>query len=134
LSGHILGILFVGFTAVIILIHLFQEKEITVDVFSGAICVYFLLGFMWAFAYTLLEVMSPGSFQTSQGLGAGLSEFVYYSFVTMTTLGYGDITPISSPARSLSLLEAIIGQLYLAVMIARLVGIHIAQSINGAKS
>jgi hypothetical protein len=54
--------------------------------------------------------------------------FVYYSFVTQTTLGYGDITPITAPARSLSLLEAVIGQLYVAVLIARLVGIHIAQS------
>jgi len=56
-----------------------------------------------------------------------MSHFAYYSFVTLTTLGFGDITPVSDPARSLSLLEAIVGQLYLAVLVARLVGIHISQ-------
>jgi hypothetical protein len=56
------------------------------------------------------------------------ANFIYYSFVTQTTLGYGDFTPITAPARSLSLLEAVFGQLYLAVLIARLVGLHITQS------
>jgi hypothetical protein len=59
------------------------------------------------------------------------SHFIYYSFVTMSTLGYGDITPISNSARSLSLLEAVVGQLYIAVLIARLVGMHIAQEQGG---
>jgi hypothetical protein len=59
------------------------------------------------------------------------SHFIYYSFVTMSTLGYGDITPISNPARSLSLLEAVVGQLYIAILIAKLVGMHIAQAQRG---
>jgi voltage-gated potassium channel len=63
-----------------------------------------------------------------------LSHFSYYSFVTLTTLGYGDITPLTPVARSLSLLEAITGQLYIAILIARLVGIHIAQSMKSASS
>jgi voltage-gated potassium channel Kch len=69
-----------------------------------------------------------------QGQGIDLSHFSYYSYVTLTTLGYGDITPISTQARSLALLEAIMGPLYLAILVARLVGIHIAQGVSRGKS
>ncbi len=127
--NHILSILFMGFIVGIILSYLFKEKEITSDVIMGAICGYFLIGLLWNNVYALLEVLEPNSFQFSQShdTGGGL-DFIYYSFVTLTTLGFGDITPISNPAQSLSLLEAVTGQLYLAILVARLVGIHIAQS------
>ena len=126
--NHILSILFMGFIVGIILSHLFKEEEITSDVIMGAICGYFLIGLLWVNVYALLEVLEPNSFQFSQAPAAEGQNFVYYSFVTLTTLGFGDITPISNPAQSLSLLEAVMGQLYLAVLVARLVGIHIAQS------
>jgi hypothetical protein len=123
-------ILFLAYTVVIILSHIFREREVTADLIMGAVCVYFFIGLMWGFVFSLLEGFQPGSFRFGQGQAAGLSNFLYYSFVTQTTLGYGDITPITAPARSLSLLEAVIGQLYLAVLIARLVGVHIAQSFQ----
>lgn len=86
---------------------------------------------MWAFVYSLMESIHPGSFSIAEGqINAGRSLYVYYSFVTLTTLGYGDITPMTAPANSISILEAIIGKLFLAILIARLVGIHIAQSMN----
>lgn len=132
LIGNMLDVLFLAFTTVVILIYLFREREITADVIMGGICVYLLMGFMWAFVFTILESVQPGSFQMPEGLGTGLSSFSYYSFVTITTLGYGDVTPVSNPARSLALLEAILGQLYIAILIARLVGIHIAQSLGKA--
>ena len=127
--NHILSILFMGFIVGIILSYLFGEEEITSDVIMGAICGYFLIGLLWNNVYALLEVLEPNSFQFSQShdTGGGV-DFIYYSFVTLTTLGFGDITPISNPAQSLSLLEAVMGQLYLAILVARLVGIHIAQS------
>ena len=124
---NIFGILFYAYAAVIILAHVLKAKDINLDIIVGAICVYFLIGFVWAFAYAILENFQPASFQISENLVPGISSFSYYSFVTLTTLGYGDITPLSSPARSLSLLEAITGQLYLAVLVARLVGLHIAR-------
>lgn len=65
-----------------------------------------------------------------EALETGLSGFSYYSFVTITTLGYGDVTPVSTQARSLALLEAVLGQLYIAILIARLVGSHLAQSLR----
>jgi uncharacterized membrane protein len=113
LIGNMVGALFLAFTTVVIM---------------GGICVYLLMGFLWAFVFTILESVQPGSFQMPEGLEAGLSSFSYYSFVTITTLGYGDVTPVSNPARSLALLEAILGQLYIAILIARLVGTHIVQT------
>jgi len=131
--GNFLTILFTGYTATVILSYLFTEDEITSDVIMGAICVYFLIGLAWAFIFFTLELFQPGSFQMPQGQGIDLSHFSYYSYVTLTTLGYGDITPISTQARSLALLEAIMGQLYIAILVARLVGMHIAQGVSRNK-
>jgi hypothetical protein len=127
-------ILFFAYTVIIILSYIFREKEVTADLIMGAVCVYFFIGLMWALVFAVLESFQPGSFRVGQGLTTDIVNFVYYSFVTQTTLGYGDITPITAPARSLSLLEAVIGQLYLAVLIARLVGVHIAQSSHKRSS
>jgi len=125
--SNILGGFLLAYTATIILFHLFKEDRITGDMIMGAICAYFLMGLVWAFVYSTLEFFQPGSFQMPQG-AVNQATFTYYSYVTLTTLGYGEITPISAPARSFAILEAMMGQLYLAVLIARLVGIHIAQS------
>ncbi len=130
LVGHSFMILFFAYTMIILLSYLFREDEVTADAILCAVCVYFFIGLMWAFVFSVLEGLQPGSFRLGQAQTADVSNFVYYSFVTQTTLGYGDITPASPPARNLSLLEAIIGQLYIAVLIARLVGVHIAQSFD----
>jgi hypothetical protein len=127
IAGNIIGSLFFAFTVIMILGYLFREDKITGDIIMGAICVYFLMGLIWAFVFSTMEMLQPGSFKMAQGQFSQPA-FTYYSYVTLTTLGYGDITPISAPARSLALLEAIAGQLYIAILIARLVGIHIAQS------
>ena len=119
---------FFGFMVVVILVHLFREKEVTFDLIIGSICGYFLLGFLWASLYSLLEIFKAGSFQIPESAGAEISSFSYYSFVTLTTLGYGDVTPLSSAAQSFSVLEAVAGQLFVAILISRLVAIHVAQS------
>ena len=126
--SQILSILFMGFIVGVILSYLFREKEITSDIIMAAICGYFLIGLLWSSVYLLLAALEPSSFQFSRTMGSGGEDFAYYSFVTLTTLGYGDITPVTTPARSLSILESATGQLYLAVLVARLVGIHIAQA------
>jgi len=123
--------IFIGFTALVIFSYLIQIQKISTDAIYGAVVVYLLIGVLWAFLYSFLEILQPGSFQLSR-LSSELVEerrFVlfYYSFVTLTTLGYGDITPMSPIAASLAIVEAIFGQVYLAVMIARIVGIHVAQ-------
>ncbi len=102
--------------------------EINTNRLVGAICVYLLLGVIWALAYSLLEFAAPSSF-TGIGMGdaAGWdSSWIYFSFVTLTTLGYGDITPVSETARSLVYLQAIAGQFYIAVLVAGLVSAYIS--------
>jgi len=94
----------------------------------GAACIYLLSGSLWGIVYFLLSVISPASFVgiTGETWSEQLNEFTYHSFVTLTTLGYGDITPAAPVARTLNYLEAVLGQLYLTVLVASLVGIHIA--------
>ena len=102
--------------------------SIDINRLVGAACIYLLSGGLWGIVYFLLSVVSPGSFVGIDGatLSEQLNEFIYHSFVTMTTLGYGDVTPVLPVARSLCYLEAVLGQLYLTVLVAALVGIHIA--------
>jgi hypothetical protein len=127
-ASRMMSALFTAYVLIILLSFVLKQKEVTTDVLMAAMCGYFFLGFMWAFFFLFLEAVQPGSFQMAQGQSADAGQFLYFSFVTMTTLGYGDMTPIASGARSLAVLSAVMGQLYLAVTIARLVGMHISQS------
>ena len=115
-----------------ILAHVFKSTYVTRETVTGAICAYLLIGTVWAHAFSILENMSPGSFADNlvamkaaagpESMRDQSDRFTYFSLVTLTTLGYGDITPLTRPARNLAALEAVLGQLYLAVLIARLVG------------
>ena len=134
LTDHFMEILFLMFVAVMILRAIFTQGSISLDSIFGAICAYLLLGMAWGSLYSVVEVLQPDSFQASGKMADALktgeargSVLVYYSFVTMTTVGYGDITPVSPPARTLSWLEAMMGQFYIAVLVAFLVGIRISQ-------
>jgi len=131
--GKVFGAFLFAYLAIILMSYLFKAKNITSDIILGAICAYFLVGLMWAYIFVTMEIFQPGSFQIARGMMTDSQPFVYYSFVTLTTLGYGDITPLTSQARSLSLLEAVFGQIYLAVVIARLVGIQITQSMESKR-
>ena len=125
------GIVFIGYIIVLILKHIFKQEDVTHETIYGSIVVYILIGILWVFLYNLTELLHPGSFSLASILDAeSKKELYFFSFVTLTTLGYGDITPVSAPARSLAILEAIVGQMFIAVLIARLVGIHIAQSLT----
>ncbi len=119
---------------------LFSVRRVTLDTISAAICAYFLLAVAWGFMFALVEIHHPGSFSAElfidNGMGSGstmisaLHNFIYYSFVCLTTTGYGDIAPRSELARTLSVLESVVGQMYLAILIARLVSLEVAQSIT----
>ena len=113
-----------GFLVAMLVRRLFRTEYVTADTLSSAISGYFLLGILWSFAYALLIQIDPGALRAAEAGRA--SELFYFSFVTLTTLGYGDITPVSDTAQTVAVLEAVVGQLYLAITIARLVGLHIA--------
>ncbi|MHC5060766.1 MAG: potassium channel family protein [Planctomycetota bacterium] len=130
LTSIVLAGLFYAFMVAVILNYLFKEKKITGDTIAGAICAYFLIGLMWSSVFETLELVQPGSFNVPQKMYDESLSFKYYSYVTLTTLGYGDITPITSQARSFALLEAITGQIYLATLVARLVSVNILQSVE----
>jgi voltage-gated potassium channel len=126
-----LALLFLTFTTLVILLGVLRPGEVTGDKLAGAICVYLMLGLTFAILFSLLEVMRPGAFQLPGALSApelghgGEYVFIYFSFSTLTTLGFGDIVPAAAFARTLTWMEAAAGQLYLAILIARLVGLHL---------
>ena len=106
-----------------------MDTRISANRIVGAISIYLLLGVLWAVAYTLVEINSPGSI-TGFDVSAGAqwnSDWLYFSFVTMTTLGYGDIAPISAIARVLAYMQALFGQFYIAILVAGLVSAYITQ-------
>ncbi len=94
----------------------------------GTVCVYLLLGVIWAVAYAALELTVPGSFSGfAMQEGAGWdNEWIYFSFVTMTTLGYGDLLPLTPTARALAYMQAVFGQFYIAILVAGLVSAFIS--------
>lgn len=137
--GAISSCLFLTVTVFALVSRLFTVKSVTLDTISAAICAYLLMGVAWAYAFALVELRHPGSFSTAllhstagniAPLLASLHTFIYYSFVCLTTTGFGDVLPVSEGARSLSVMEAVFGQLYMAILIARLVGLEIAQSMT----
>jgi hypothetical protein len=129
--GDCFAIAFLAFLVIVILSFIFGEREVTLNVIYASIVVYLLIAIMWSFVYSVLESIHPGSFAIGNSqIEVGRRLYIYYSFVTITTLGYGDITPTTDLANTFSFLEAVTGQLYIAILIARLVGIQIAQSMN----
>jgi hypothetical protein len=128
----VLSTAFLCFTAAHILGYVFRARRVTSEILFGALSVYLLIGLTFALVFTTLEARHPGSLSLPAGaFEAGLvdprpfSTISYFSFVTMTTLGYGDIGPLTPTTRSLVTLEALLGQLFLAVLMARLVALHI---------
>jgi hypothetical protein len=127
--GRGLEALFLFYVTAVILHHVMTESEITGDTIYGAAAAYLMIGIAFAVIYGWLEAFAPGSLRGltpgggTWGAGYDIWDFVYFSLVTMTTLGYGDIVPVSEEARSLATLQAVAGQFYVAVLVARIVAI-----------
>ncbi|WP_165698907.1 ion channel [Bremerella volcania] len=125
---YVAGFFFLGFTAVLLLKSIIRSEEVTPNAILGSICVYLLLGLMWALGYSALTLLEATPFAlptTPPGDSVNdppsLATLLYFSFVTMSTLGYGDITPQTDLARTLTWTQSVTGQFYLAVLVARLV-------------
>jgi hypothetical protein len=112
-----------GLMAAVVLYQTFRGSDVSVHHVQGAVAAYLLLGLVWAAAYALVAALHPGAFTSATPLSQDRS-FVYYSFITLTTVGYGDVSPVHPAARSLAILEALVGQLYPAVLLARIVTLH----------
>ena len=124
--------IFIAFLTVAVLESLRKalfSTEMSANRLVGAVCVYLMLGLIWALAYAMLFLLAPDSFRLSEGAvdAMSMANWNYYSFVTLTTLGYGDIVPVSATARVLATTEAVFGQLYVAIFVAGLVGGFISQ-------
>jgi hypothetical protein len=116
----------------IIVVHLFKRRDVTVDTILGAIVAYLMAAVAFALVFEVIELANPGSFSgipehAAEEYRSLRGSFLYFSLTCLTTIGYGDILAVSSIARPLSVLEGVFGQIYLAVMIARLVGMYIAR-------
>ncbi len=132
-AGGVLRIAMLLFICLVILRRMYKHPVVSSGTVSAALVVYLVFGVMWAEAYWLVEHFYPDSFTGLSGSGAVevQRDLFYYSFVTLATLGYGDINPVSPEARSLAITEAIVGQLYLVVMVAGLVGMRLAHKQRG---
>jgi hypothetical protein len=136
---HLFGVAFLGYVMAVMLRFTLTRQQVTFNTVCASLCIYLLLGIVWALGYAVLHMLDPTAFRGTSGVGEGSAvlfrigkgystSVLYFSFTTLTTLGYGDIVPVSPTARMLTSVEAITGQLYLTVLVARLVGLHIAES------
>lgn len=115
-------------TIVVLVRRIASRSTVTAETVKGGIGVYFLIGLLFTLVYLVLYQFDPEAYANVAEPGADL---FYYSFVTLTTLGYGDVTPVSAYAKNLAILEALVGQIYLAVFIAQLVGLRLAERLSG---
>ena len=119
------GMLFLALVAVQFLRFILRAPRVTAQVLQAGISTYLVFGLLWGMAYIAVARLMPDAFLFSApGQSMNGSNAIYYSFVTLTTMGYGDILPVSRAARMLAVSEATTGVLYMSVLIARLVGMY----------
>ena len=132
LVSHILAGIYFAILEAYVIVQVMAYRRITRQTLIGAVCGYLLIGVIFTFAFAVLTSLFPEAIQVNgkpigqeraANVEAHVAELIYFSFVTLSTVGYGDIIPVSPVARSLVIVEALSGQLYLAAFVARLVGL-----------
>jgi hypothetical protein len=137
---HVVATAFLGYSVVAIMKTVHKEEAVSADSVYGAFCSYLLVGLAFGHVYCLIETVFPGSFlfrepRAAPAGGEQMEYFLltYFSFVTLTTVGFGDITPAHAAARSLAVVEAVTGQFFIAILIAELIGKRVAQAVTEQK-
>jgi hypothetical protein len=130
------ALVFAGFVVANLLRFVLRAPRVDAEVLCAGVSIYMMLGLLWAFAYVLVGRLSPGAFAFSAGPEAehvmdGFNAF-YFSFVTLSTVGFGDVAPVSKVARTLAVTEAVVGMFYMAILVARLVSLYSAHSSENA--
>ena len=120
-----LSVVLLGLVEVVILKDVLRTEKVTAEKIYGAVCVYLILGIQCAILFAAMAAHDPSSLNVVLESGRPMTQMLYFSFVTMTTLGYGDISALSTSARVLASVQALLGQLYLTVLVARLVALQI---------
>ena len=131
-ASHFFSFIVLLLAIALIIANIFSYNIVTADTIAESLCAYLLLGFAFAHIYALIDIISPNSFMSSLSnefvtFEAGL-DGIYFSFITLLTVGYGDIVPVSHTAKLTTIIEGFLGQIYLVVLIARLVGMHVSQN------
>lgn len=124
-----LNIIFFGYLIILIGRTLFKTEKVTGDIIFGTLCLYLMLAFFWGFSFIVLDILNPNSFDLG-GHPHNPTTYLYYSFITLSTLGYGDIVPLTPQAQTLAAFETVMGQFFIAVVVARYVGILVAQRLG----
>ncbi len=132
----LLAIAFYSFVLYIVLAAVMSARRVSANTIYGAVCGYLLIGLTASIVFAALEGLLPGAFTVNEAnnpSGGSLTwpDFIHYSFVTLTTLGYGEITPVDPIARSFSFLLATAGVMYVAIIVARLVSAYLAEARDG---
>ena len=123
------GLLLYASTTLFVLGRVLRSERVTGDTLCGAIAVYLMIGLTWSLGYVLLEYLHPGSYQLAAAARQATGkDLLYFSYVTVATLGYGDVVPVTDGARSLAVLEGLCGTIYMAILVARLIGLHLAHT------
>ncbi|HWU39887.1 MAG TPA: potassium channel family protein, partial [Candidatus Acidoferrum sp.] len=128
--------LIIGLFLALVLRRVFQPGPVTWHRIQGAVAVYLLFGLAWAQLYECVEAIAPGAFQVPRGdvgTAGWFPPLLYFSFITLTTLGYGDILAVHPVARSLAMFEALVGQLYPAILIAKLVSLQVTAEVTAVR-
>jgi hypothetical protein len=136
LSCHLFGLFFLMLLSRLVPKHIFKEGPMNFYRIQGSIVVFMIVGVIYGMVYSILELISPGAFAVTSGSGRLLdnfSQFLYFSFITMTTLGIGDMVPLSPAAKVFVVFQSIIGLLYPVIMIARLVSLEVTNTVTVRK-
>jgi len=123
-------VFFLLFTITLLIKRISSRKVITSDTIKGGISVYLLIGILWTFLYKIALGFNPNAYSH---ITNEMVDCFYYSFATLTTLGPGDISPVTISAKFLAILEAFVGQIYLAIFIAQLMGLHLGKRLQETK-